>query len=154
MRATPPVQPSTLPPAAFPALTGSVVDVADLLTPEEEAVLAERLAALEASTKHQFVVVTVASLGAEPVEDYTRGLGNHWGIGRKGVNDGVILLVAPNQHLVRIEVGTGLEAALTDEEATEIIDTAVIPAFREGKFGDGIKAGAERVIAQISEPTS
>jgi len=131
-------------------LTGRVVDTADLIPADAEAKLAGRLAAVEAQSKHQFVVVTVKSLGGHAIEDYGLTLGNHWGIGRKGVNDGVLLLVAPGERKVRIEVGYGLEKALTNAEAGRIISADILPRFKAGQMAQGIAAGSESVIREIT----
>ena len=136
----------------FPALSGRVVDAAQLLPPASRAAINEKLAALETRTQHQFVVVTVPGLGGHPIEDYGVTLGRTWGIGRKGINDGVLLIVAPQERKVRIEVGYGLEKALRDEEAKAIIDTAILPAFRAGDYPRGIAAGADGIIREISPP--
>lgn len=126
-----------------------MVDAADLLPQTLEAKLAARLASVEMRTKHQFVVVTVPSLGGHSIEDYGLTLGNYWGIGRKQFNDGVLLIVAPNEHRVRIEVGKGLEKTLTNEEAAGIIRNAILPRFGEQKMADGIMAGSEGIIREI-----
>src|SRR6476659_7177855 len=93
--------------AAVP-LAGRVTDAANVVSKQQEAALSDRLARFEDATKHQMVVVTVNSLGGRDVADYTRDLANAWGIGRKGYDDGVVVLVAPNERKVRIAVGDGL----------------------------------------------
>src|SRR5882762_1734265 len=93
---------------SFPPLTGRVVDAADLLQPAQEAELTQKLAALEAATHRQLVVATIPSLEGHEIEDYGVGLGRAWHIGQQGANNGVILLVAPAEHKVRIEVGYGM----------------------------------------------
>src|SRR5206468_8352954 len=98
----------------FPPLTGRVVDQAHLLSPEQVQDLTSKSAALEAQTGRQLVVATVSSLEGYPVEDYGYRLGRAWGIGQKGKDNGAILLVAPNEHKVRIEVGYGLTPFMTD----------------------------------------
>jgi uncharacterized protein len=128
-----------------------VVDAADLLPADAEARLAARLAAVEAQSKHQFVVVTVKSLGEHDIADYGLTLGNYWGIGRKSANDGVLLVVAPNEQKARIEVGKGLEAALTDAEASAIMAKDLIPHFRDGNYPEGIAAGSEAIIREITQ---
>ena len=92
----------------FPQLTGRVVDGANLLSPADEAELTGKLAALEQASSRQLVVATVPDLQGYPIEDYGYQLGRHWGIGQKGANNGTILLVAPTERRVRIEVGYGL----------------------------------------------
>jgi uncharacterized protein len=134
----------------LPELTGRVVDNADLLAPEAEARLTARLAALEESTTDQLVAVTVPDLEGQAIEHFARRLGNRWGIGRKELDNGVLLVVAPGERMVRIEVGIGLEGLLTDERAKAIIDTMILPPFREARFPEGIEAGVAG-IAEVLE---
>jgi uncharacterized protein len=134
---------------SYPALSSHVVDQAGLLAPTQEAALNQQLIKLEARTKHQMVVATVPSLEGKPVAEYSICLARHWGIGRKDMNDGVMLLVAPNEQRVRIEVGYGLEKALSDPEAQNIVDRSIVPAFKRGDFAGGISAGVDAIIAQI-----
>ncbi|MDG2533371.1 TPM domain-containing protein [Sphingomonas sp. HITSZ_GF] len=135
----------------FPALTGRVVDGANLLTVSQRRALSNRLVDAEKRSKHQFVVVTVQSLGGHVIEDYGLNLGRTWGIGRKCFNDGVLLIVAPNERKVRIEVGYGLEKALTDAEAKAVIDTDILPRFKAGDMPGGIAAGSEAIIREITQ---
>jgi uncharacterized protein len=128
-----------------------VVDDAGLLPTDAKARLEARLAAVERQSKHQFVVVTVKSLGGHSIEDYSLTLFRSWGIGRKGVNDGVELLVAPNERKVRIEVGYGLERALRDEEAGQILRTDILPRFKAGDMPGGMLAGSEAIIREITQ---
>ncbi len=125
------------------------MDEAGILDAAEEARLSAKLAALEERSGHQLVVATVSSLQGKSVEAYSLCLANHWGVGRADVDDGVILLVAPVERKVRIEVGYGLEAALTDAEAKTILDTRVLPEFRGGHLLKGIDAGATAIIAEV-----
>ena len=143
---------SVAPPFPLPALTGRVVDNADLLIADQEAQLSAALATTERLTRHQFVVVTLPSLGGRAIEEVGLALGNGWGIGRKGYNDGVLLIVAPNERKVRIEVGCGLEAALTNSEAQAIIDQRILPLFRKGRMAAGIFRGSAAIIREIDEP--
>jgi uncharacterized protein len=136
----------------FPTLSGRVVDAAQLLPPASEAAITDKLTALETRTRHQFVVVTVPSLGGHPIEDYGVTLGRTWGIGQKGTDDGVLLIVAPTERKVRIEVGNGLEKALRDEDASAIIRSVILPAFRAGDYPRGIAGGVDGVIREISPP--
>lgn len=136
----------------LPVLTGRVVDNADLLTPAQEDTLTRALAATEHHTKHQFVVVTLPSLGGRPIEEVGLRLGKGWGIGRKAYDDGVLLIVAPNERKVRIEVGCGLEQALTNDEARTIIDQRILPAFRKGSMAAGIFRGSAAIIREIEMP--
>ena len=133
----------------FPVLTGRVVDQARLLTPEREAALTARLEALERDTSDQLVVVTVDSLQGREIEDYGYRLGRAWGIGQAGERNGVLLLVAPNERKVRIEVGYGLEPILTDGLSALIIHNEILPAFREGRFERGIEQGVAAIEAQL-----
>jgi len=135
----------------FPARTGRVVDAAHILSPEDEARLAARLAEAERATRHQLVVVTVQSLGGHPVEAYSLVLANRWSVGRKGVNDGVVLLVAPNERKARIEVGRGLEKALTDDEAANIMRGVIVPRFAKGEMAQGVAAGTDAILREIAQ---
>ncbi|WP_448582708.1 TPM domain-containing protein [Thermaurantiacus sp.] len=138
---------------SFPALTGRVVDAAKLLPPEAEARLTAKLAALETATGGtQLVVATIPDLEGLEISDYGYRLGRHWGIGQKGANNGVILLVAPNERRVRVEVGYGLEPILTDALSALIIQERILPALRAGNFAGGIEAGADALIEQLQLP--
>lgn len=134
----------------FPALTGRVVDVANILSAADERRIEGLLAAHEAKTTDQVVVVTVPGLQGADIETFGYQLGRHWGIGQKGKDNGVLLIVAPNERQVRIEVGYGLEGRLTDAEASRIIRTAIVPAFRSGDMTAGIVAGVHAILAVLS----
>lgn len=136
----------------FPQLTGRVVDQANLLRPEQELDLTSKSAALEAQTGRQFVVATVSSLEGREIEDYGYRLGRHWGIGDEKNDDGVILLVAPNEKKVRIETGYGAEGFLPDILAGRIIRDEILPRFRQGDMAGGIVAGADRIVQTMSLP--
>lgn len=143
---------AALPAAAvpdYPALTGRVVDLADLLDPRAEATLDARLAAHEAKTGEQVVVVTLDSLQGESIEDYGVGLGRHWGIGGAGEDNGALLIVAPEEREVRVEVGYGLEGKLTDALAGQIVHNEILPRFRAGDMAGGIVAGADAMLAVL-----
>jgi uncharacterized protein len=133
----------------FPALTGRVVDQANLLSPAKEAELATRLETLERDTSDQLVVVTVDSLQDRDIADYGYQLGRAWGIGQAEENNGVLLIVAPNERKVRIEVGYGLEPILTDALSALIIHEQILPAFREGGYERGITNGVEAIESQL-----
>ena len=105
----------------FPALTGRVVDDAHVLSPQQQADLTAKLAALEQQTTRQLVVVTLPSLGGYDIEDYGNQLLRHWGIGQKATNNGAVFIVVPSEHKVRIEVGYGLEDVLTDALSSVIL---------------------------------
>jgi uncharacterized protein len=134
----------------FPALSGRVVDQADIIPPAAEAELTARLADLEAKTSDQFVVVTLASLGDTSIEDYGYQLGRAWGIGQKGKNNGLLLIVAPNEKAVRFEVGYGLEGDLTDAVTRLIIESAILPRFRAGDMAGGIARGVDDAIQVLT----
>jgi uncharacterized protein len=136
----------------FPKLTGRVVDGADLLSPADEAALDQKLAGLEQATSRQLVVATVPDLQGYPIEDYGYKLGRAWGIGQKGANNGLILLVSKGDRKVRIEVGYGLEPVITDALSGEIIREQITPAFKRGDYAGGINAGVDALIAQLQAP--
>lgn len=133
----------------LPALTGRVVDRADLLSAEAEARLAAKLAALEARRTDQLVVVTLPSLEGRTIKEVGLSLGRGWGIGQRDRDNGVLLVVAPNERQVRIEVGYGLERAIEDHEASRMIADVLIPAFKAGAFERGILVGADTIIAEL-----
>ncbi len=134
----------------FPKLTGRVVDDANILDAAVRAKLTEKLAALEAKTTTQLVVVTLPSLQGYDIADYGTRLGRAWGIGQKGSNNGALLIVAPNERAVRIEVGYGLEGHLTDAVSRLIIENAILPRFRAGDFPGGIERGTDDIIQVLS----
>lgn len=136
----------------FPPLTGRVVDDAQILSPQVEQDLTSKLENLETTTGRQLVVATVPSLDGYPIEDYGYQLGRTWGIGEKGKNTGVILLVAPNDRKVRIEVGYGLEPVLTDALSSVIIQSVILPKFRDGDMEGGVVAGTDALVEQLSLP--
>jgi uncharacterized protein len=136
----------------FPSLTGRVVDNANILSTQTKAALAAKLEALETKTSRQLVVVTVPSLQGLEIEDYGYQLGRSWGIGEKGRDNGVLLIVAPNERRVRIEVGYGLEGVLTDALSNVILQAQVLPRFRTGDFEGGVVAGSDALIEQLSLP--
>ena len=135
---------------SFPALTGRVVDQAGLLDAAARSRLETKLKDLESKTTTQLVVVTLRSLGDYDIADYGYQLGRHWGIGQKGTNNGALLIVAPKERKVRIEVGYGLEGTLTDAVSRLIIDHAVLPRFRTGDFAGGIERGTDDIIQVLS----
>jgi uncharacterized protein len=142
-----PVIAETLP---VPALTGRVVDQAGILNNSEEARLVAKLANLEAKSSTQLVVVTLSSLRGSPIEDWGLALGRTWGIGQKGKDNGVLLIVAPNDRQVRIEVGYGLEGTLPDATADAIIRNVIVPRFKAADMAGGISNGVDAIIATLS----
>jgi uncharacterized protein len=131
-----------------------VVDNADLLTPAVEADLDARSAALERKTRDQLVVVTLPDLQGRRIEDFGLALGRGWGVGQKTLNNGVLLIVAPNQKQVRIEVGYGLEGLLTDPRAKRIIDQAMLPRLQEGDYEGAAKAGVGEIVTVLEQDTA
>jgi uncharacterized protein len=131
--------------AGFPALTGRVVDAANILSPQDEGELTEILQKLEGRSTDQIVVVTVPSLNGMSIDDYGNRLGRHWGIGQAGKDNGVLLIVAPQQRRVRIEVGYGLEGILPDALAGLIVQRRILPFFKRGDLVGGIKAGVNDI---------
>ena len=129
----------------YPQLSGRIVDDADLLNAADRAELDAELKALEDKSSDQVVVVTLPSLQGFTIEDFGYQLGRHWGIGTKENDNGVLLIVAPNERKVRIEVGRGLEPILTDAMSNVIINGAILPRFRNGDYAGGIKEGAKGI---------
>jgi uncharacterized protein len=136
----------------FPQLTGRVVDQANLLSPEQEQQLTQKLEALQRQSSRQFVVATIADLQGHDDSEYGYQLGRRWGIGQQGADNGLILLVAPNEHKVRVEVGRGLEGIITDALSHEIIDEQMVPRFKQNDYAGGINAGVDALIAQLQAP--
>lgn len=130
----------------FPTLSGRVVDGANLLSADDRAKITADLEALQTKSSDQLVVVTLPSLQGYTIEDYGYQLGRAWKIGQAGVNNGVLLIVAPNERKVRIEVGRGLEPQLTDAMSSLIVQNALLPAFRRGDWAGGIRAGVRDII--------
>ena len=136
----------------FPALTGRVVDNGNILSPATEAQLTQKLAALEQQTTRQVVVVTLPSLQGYEIEEYGYQLGRHWKIGQAKEDNGALLIVAPTERKVRIEVGYGLEPVFTDALSSLILQQQVLPRFRAGDMEGGVVAGADALIAQLALP--
>jgi uncharacterized protein len=133
----------------FPPLTGRVVDDAGILSSDTQAKLTDLLAQQEKQTGDQVVVATLKSLQGYPIEDYGYQLGRAWGIGQKGKNNGALIIVAPSEHKVRIEVGYGLEGVLTDAQSKVIIDEVMTPAFKQGNYDAGVYNGTLAVLHAI-----
>jgi uncharacterized protein len=133
-----------------PALSGRVVDQAGILNSAEESRLTSKLKNLENNTSIQLVVVTLSSLRGSPIEDWGLALGRTWGIGQKGKDNGTLLIVAPNDRELRIEVGYGLEGTLPDATASAIIRNVIVPRFKSGAMADGISDGVDAIIAVLT----
>lgn len=136
----------------FPALTGPVVDQANILPPETEARLSQKLIALKAQSRRQVTVVTLASLEGYQIADYGNRLLRHWQLGDKERNDGAILIVVPSERKLRIEVGYGLEPVLTDGLSFLIINRQIVPRFKAGDMPGGVEAGTDAIIQQLTLP--
>jgi len=144
----------------FPQLTGRVVDQANILSDATEADLTAKLKGLEDATTDQMVVVTVDSLQGDEIEDYANKLLRTWGIGQKGQiqasngqtykDNGIILLIAPHERKVRIEVGYGLEPVMTDALSSIIIRNQILPKFKANDYDGGAEAGTDAIIQQLS----
>ena len=136
--------------ANFPALTGRVVDDAHILSPVTIADLERKLADLEQKSGIQLVVATVPSLEGEEIEPYANELFRAWKLGEAKKNNGVLLLVAPKERRVRIEVGYGLEGTLTDAVSSLIIANAIAPRFKAGDFDGGVTRGVDDIITALT----
>lgn len=139
---------------SFPSLTGRVVDQAGIIAQPVAERITEKLAALEAKSGIQLVVVTVRTLDGDDIESYANLLFRSWKLGEKEKNNGVLLIVAPHEHKARIEVGYGLEGTLTDALAKIIITNAMVPRFKAGDFGSGIERGVDDIITVLSTDSS
>ena len=137
---------------SFPKFTGFVTDAANVLSPADEAALTAKLDALQKATGRQLIVATIPSLQDYPIEDYGYRLGRSWGVGLKGLDNGAILIVAPAERKVRVEVGYGLTPVLTDAFSSVVINSQILPRFKAGDLPGGIAAGTDALIAQLSLP--
>ena len=124
-------------------------DGASLVSAEMAQRLDEKLVSFERESGHQVMVATFTVLPFPPMEEFTLRTANAWGVGRKGRDDGVVLFVFVKDRKMRLEVGRGLEAVLTDEASQQILDQDVAPAFRRGEFGAGLEAGIDAVLARL-----
>jgi uncharacterized protein len=138
----------------FPALSGRVVDQANIIPADTRGAIEQKLADLEAKSGIQLVVATVSSLEGQEIEPYANQLFREWKLGEKAKNNGVLLLVAPNERRVRIEVGYGLEGTLTDALSKVIITNAITPRFKAGNFGDGVTRGVDDIITVLTTDAS
>ncbi len=138
----------------FPALTGRVVDSAQVINAGSRSAIEQKLQDLESKSGIQLVVATVKSLEGQDVETYANQLFRTWGLGEQAKNNGVLLQVAPNERTVRIEVGYGLEGTLTDALSSVIITNALVPRFKTGDFSGGIERGVDDIIAVLTTDSS
>ncbi|GIV57561.1 MAG: hypothetical protein KatS3mg042_0474 [Rhodothermaceae bacterium] len=123
-----------------------VTDEADLLTPAEERLLTQKLAAYADTTSTQIVIVTLPSLDGVPAADYAVALGRRWGVGQQGQDNGVVILVSRDDRQVFIATGFGLEGAIPDAVAARIVRDILVPNFRQGRFYDGLSAAVDALI--------
>ena len=133
----------------IPTLTGRVVDDAEILKPATRAALDAQLKAHEATNGDQVVILTTRSLGDQSIEEYSNDVYHAWKLGQKGKDNGVLLVVAPDAHSMRIEVGFGLEGTLPDVTAARIIRNVITPAFKAGDYDKGVSDGATAIVAQL-----
>ncbi|GAA4502382.1 hypothetical protein GCM10023172_25710 [Hymenobacter ginsengisoli] len=124
-----------------------VNDLAGLMQPQEVAALEQKLVAYDDSTSSQIAVVTVPSLDGDDIADYAQKLYESWGIGRKGKDNGILVLVAKQEHTARIQTGYGLEGAVPDALAKRIISNTLVPAFKENNYYAGLDRGTDQLIA-------
>jgi uncharacterized protein len=139
---------------AFPPLTGRIVDAANIISQAVSDRITAKLASLESKSGIQLVVATVKSLDGDEIEPYANALFRAWGLGEKDKNNGVLLIVAPNERKVRIEVGYGLEGTLTDALSKIIITNAMAPRFKLGDYGGGIERGVDDIITVLTTDSS
>ncbi|GAC1328199.1 MAG: hypothetical protein NVSMB26_03160 [Beijerinckiaceae bacterium] len=138
----------------FPELSGRIVDQANILPAATRSSLETKLADLEQKSGIQLAVATVSSLEDQDVETYTNQLFRAWKLGDQAKNNGALLLVAPKERKVRIEVGYGLEGTLTDALSNVIITNAMVPKFKAGDFAGGVERGVDGIIAALTTDTS
>ncbi|TAM43896.1 MAG: YgcG family protein [Burkholderiaceae bacterium] len=133
-----------------PALAAHVIDNTGTLTDAQRQGLETKLAALEKTKGSQVVVLMVGTTQPEDIASYANRVGNTWKIGRNGIGDGLLLIVAKDDHRVRIEVAKTLEGAIPDLAANQIIENAITPAFKRGDFAGGLNAGVDQIIGLIN----
>lgn len=134
---------------AVPALTARVTDTTNTLTDEQKTRLEQTLKDFEAQKGAQIAVLIVPTTQPETIEQYSIRVVEQWKLGRKNVDDGALLIVAKNDRQLRIEVGYGLEGALTDATSNRIIDDTIVPRFKEGDFYGGIAAGVDSMMRVV-----
>ncbi|MDN5753304.1 MAG: YgcG family protein, partial [Nitrosospira sp.] len=134
---------------AVPPLTSRITDLTGTLSANETAQLEQKLTAFEAKKGSQIAVLMVPTTQPETIEQYSIRVAEAWKLGRKGVDDGVLLVLAKRDRGLRIEVGYGLEGVLPDAMAKRIVDEIMVPKLRQADFAGGIDAGIERVMGVI-----
>lgn len=133
----------------IPKPAGYVNDFAKMMTSGERSALEAKLRGYKEGTGNEITVVTIESLGGQTIEQYSIELAEKWGVGKKGQDNGVVLLVSKEDRKLRIEVGYGLEGVLTDAASKIIIEREIVPRFKQEKFADGINSGVDAIIAVI-----
>lgn len=136
-------------PIQYPRKEGVVNDYAGILDPASKSKVEQSLKGLQAAKNFTMVLVTVKSLDGQSIEQYAVGLANAWKIGEKGKNNGIVFLIAPHEHQIRIENGYGTETTLTDIESKLLMEEKVIPLFKEGKLAQGVLAGTDALVAKL-----
>jgi len=137
----------------LPAPAGYVNDFAEILSPEFEATLNQNITDFEAKTTDEISVVTIKSLGDMTVEEYAVELFQQWGIGKKSKDNGLLLLIAPAERKVRIEVGYGLESIITDGRSGEILDVQFVPEFKKGNYETGVLNTVNQIETYLNDPS-
>jgi uncharacterized protein len=135
-------------------LTGRVVDQADILSPATEVALVNQLSNLEQRSSDQLVVATTKSLNQDEIERYSLELARCWQIGNSSQNNGLMVLIAPNERKARIEVGRGLEDFVKDEEASAIMRKTIIPNFKNGDYDQGVEEGVAAIISELTSDST
>jgi len=131
-----------------PRIEGRVTDVANVLSDADRRTLTDLLAKYEAETYHQYCVLTVPSVRPETIEAFSLRIANEWALGHKGLNNGVLVVLAVGDRAIRIELGSGMEKYISDETTQAIIEEAMLPAFRTGRYADGLTAGLQRLMSE------
>jgi len=132
-----------------PSLTGRVVDLAHVLPASTVDSLSAQFADHEAKTSNQVAVLIIPSLDGDALEEFSHRVATTWRLGQKGTDNGVLLLVVPQERKLRIEVGYGLEGVLTDARSAQIIRNIIVPRFRAGDLPGGITAGVQAIVGTI-----
>lgn len=148
----PPLGPSTdaLKPFVLPRGTGRLIDDAAVLGVVDEAALSRKLDTLHQAQDRYLVVVTLPSLRGRSIEEVALAIGNDRGVGREGLGESVLLVVAPAERLARIEVGCALDQTLTRAKADRLLQRTILPSFRMGEIAKGIVAASDAIIREIS----
>ena len=131
-----------------PQSAGRVTDLGAVLSAQESQLLTQSLGDYERETTHQIAVLTVASLSGESIEVFSLRVAKSWALGRKGIDNGILVVLAPKERKVRIELGRGFERYITDAKAQEIINTQMLPAFRQGEYSKGLELGLQKIMKE------